>query len=140
LADLEDEWVEMAIKLAEATYNKFYKPAGTSNAQVQAPGGSQFGYSSYMSCMYSSVASTGPASPCPIREFMNSAPLLDHAKNSDLCSKTHSPGGTATMSANVKRTFSFMGSIVSKCRHNQSAYTIQATATLGSYSKASLVK
>jgi hypothetical protein len=40
----------------------------------------------------------------------------------------------------VERVFSFVGSTVSKRRHNLAPCTIQATATLGSYSKAGLVK
>jgi hypothetical protein len=43
-------------------------------------------------------------------------------------------------SVDVERAFSFAGSIVSKRRHNLAPYTIQATASLGSYSKAGLVK
>ncbi|KAF8594964.1 hypothetical protein BDV93DRAFT_564873 [Ceratobasidium sp. AG-I] len=43
-------------------------------------------------------------------------------------------------SVDVERAFLFAGSIVSKRRHNLAPYTIQATASLGSYSKAGLVK
>ncbi|KAF8596022.1 hypothetical protein BDV93DRAFT_455649, partial [Ceratobasidium sp. AG-I] len=43
-------------------------------------------------------------------------------------------------SVDVERAFLFAGSIASKRRHNLAPYTIQATASLGSYSKARLVK
>jgi hypothetical protein len=46
----------------------------------------------------------------------------------------------AASSVDVERAFSFAGSVVSKHRHNLAPYTIQATASLGSYSKAWLVK
>ncbi|KAG9100229.1 hypothetical protein FS749_015928 [Ceratobasidium sp. UAMH 11750] len=47
---------------------------------------------------------------------------------------------TPATSVDVERAFSFVGSFVSKHRHNLGAFTIQAAASLGSYSKAGLVK
>lgn len=43
-------------------------------------------------------------------------------------------------SVDVERAFSFAGTIVAKRRHNLAPASIQATASLGSYSKAGLVK
>ena len=43
-------------------------------------------------------------------------------------------------SVNIERVFLFAGSIVTKRRHHLAPCTIQATASLGSYSKAGLVK
>ncbi|KAG8728818.1 hypothetical protein FRC10_004546, partial [Ceratobasidium sp. 414] len=161
LANWEDEWIETAVKLAEATFDKFYKPS-TPNAQAQALGTLQFGYSSYMSHMYSAVAGTGPTSPCPIHKFINGAPLLDHVENGKpmlqnplswwysqcitrnewnrLTQMALDVLSTPATSVDVERAFSFASSIVSKRCHNLSAFTIQATASLGSYSKAGLMK
>ncbi|KAG8735671.1 hypothetical protein FRC10_010280 [Ceratobasidium sp. 414] len=139
LADWEDKWIETAVELAEATFDKFYKPS-TPNTQAQAPGTSQFGYSSYMS----------------------RAPLLDHAENGEpmlrnplswwysqriagnewntLTQMALDMLSTPATSVDVERAFSFASLIVSKRHHNLSAFTIQATASLGSYSKAGLMK
>ncbi|KAG9100805.1 hypothetical protein FRC06_003714 [Ceratobasidium sp. 370] len=46
---------------------------------------------------------------------------------------------TPATSVDVKCAFLYVGSIISKRRHNLKLYAIQATATLGSYSKANLV-
>ncbi|KAF8606333.1 hypothetical protein BDV93DRAFT_437625, partial [Ceratobasidium sp. AG-I] len=45
-----------------------------------------------------------------------------------------------TLSVDVERAFLFTGSIVSKRRHNLAPATIEAAASLGSYSKAGLVR
>lgn len=57
-----------------------------------------------------------------------------------LCFLIHSFNCRTASSVDVERAFSFVGSIVSKRRHSLAPSTVQATASLGSYSKAGLVK
>ncbi|KAG9125172.1 hypothetical protein FRC07_008697, partial [Ceratobasidium sp. 392] len=166
-AGWQAEWIEEATNICVTTYEQFYKPTNTSNAAAETTT-SQFAYSSYMSRLYANVpgASTTTAK-CPVNEFINAQPsvappLLDFdAKGEPLLRNPlawwHSQrvagnewNGLTQMaldvlsmpatSVDVERTFSFAGTIVGKRRHSLSSYSIQATATLGSYSKAGLVK
>ncbi|KAG9100228.1 hypothetical protein FS749_015927 [Ceratobasidium sp. UAMH 11750] len=50
-ADWPADWIEGVFKIAEEVFNCFYKPISNLSAQASASGPSQFGYSSYMSCM-----------------------------------------------------------------------------------------
>ncbi|KAG9090514.1 hypothetical protein FRC06_001021 [Ceratobasidium sp. 370] len=130
------------------------------NAAPAVSGGSQFGYSDgYLEEMYAKLGSTKPPSACPVRDFVHAQPLTSPMGSpiiNDLLgwwahqrAAGHEYNGmtqmaldvlsTPTSSVDVERAFSFAGSIVSKRRHNLAPYTIQANASLGSYSKAGLV-
>ncbi|KAG8699536.1 hypothetical protein FRC08_005227 [Ceratobasidium sp. 394] len=162
-ADWSADWIEHVFKIAKEVYDCFYKPTGNSSTQATAPGPSQFGYSSYVSHMYSSVGGPSPSeSVSPICKFANGSPLVDltkdgepHLRNPLLwwhnqCITSNGWNGLTQMaldvlstpatSVDVERAFSFVGSFVSKHCHNLGTFTIQAAASLSSYSKAGLVK
>ncbi|KAG9091245.1 hypothetical protein FS749_016682 [Ceratobasidium sp. UAMH 11750] len=162
-ADWLADWIECVFKTTKEVYNRFYKPTGNSSAQATVPGPSQFGFSSYMSCMYSSVGSPSPSeSVSLIHEFANDSPLVDLAEDGEpglrnpllwwhnQCVTGNKWNGLTQMaldvlstpatSVDVEHAFSFVGSFISKRRHNLGAFMIQAAASLGSYLKAGLVK
>ncbi|KAG9074060.1 hypothetical protein FS749_014426, partial [Ceratobasidium sp. UAMH 11750] len=144
-ADWLEEWIEGALKLAEEIWSHFYKPASSSSAQAAATGPSQFSDSSYMSHMYSSVGGpTTSQSVSPVRKFANGTPLVDHAEDGkpwlrnplvwwhNQCVAGNEWNGLTQMALNV---LSMPASTATTW-----ALSIQAATSLGSYSKASLVK
>ncbi|QRW07691.1 DNA polymerase [Ceratobasidium sp. AG-Ba] len=125
-------------------------------------GTSQFGYSSYMSRMYSNLADQTQSVTCPVQSFVNAPPTIEYGEQNEpifrnpiqwwynqrlggnewdgLAQMALDVLSTPATSVDVERAFSYVGSVVSKRRHNLKPYSIQATSTLGSYSKANLVK
>ncbi|KAG8767830.1 hypothetical protein FRC12_006013 [Ceratobasidium sp. 428] len=132
----EANWIQEATDICVKTYNKFYKPTNTSSNTLQAGGSTlQFGYLSYMSRMYANL-SGGSAKPneCPVLQFINGNEWKGLTQIAlDVLSMP-------ATSVDVKRAFLFAGMIVGKRRHSLSLYMIQATATLGLYSKVGLAK
>ncbi|KAG8684327.1 hypothetical protein FRC08_013749 [Ceratobasidium sp. 394] len=164
-ADWPQEWIDTTIKLTITIYEKFYKPAGISNAQAQAkaPSTSQFAYSSYMSQLYKTVASAEKTvATCPVCEFVNGAVVFDYDKEGEpvfcnplvwwynqrvagnewnrLTQMVLDILSMPATSVDVEHVFSFTGFTVGKRRHSLLSYSIQSTVMLGCYSKAGLVK
>ncbi|KAG8703143.1 hypothetical protein FRC08_003053 [Ceratobasidium sp. 394] len=162
-ADWPAEWIEDVSKITEEVFDHFYKPTSNSSAQASASGPSQFGHVSYMSCLYSSVGAPNLSeSMSPICKFANGAPLVDLAKDREpwlcnlllwwhnQCVAGNKWNGLTQMALDVLSTpatsvdvecaFLFVGSFVSKRCHNLGVFTIQAAATLSSYSKADFMK
>ncbi|QRV88662.1 alpha-glucosidase C [Ceratobasidium sp. AG-Ba] len=156
------DWIEESVDLTVKIYREHYKPPSSVSAPARSSAASQFGYSSYMSRMYSNLADHNQSYTCPVQEFVNTPATIDYGELNEPI--FHNPvqwwynqrlGGnewdglthvaldvltTPATSVDVERAFSYVGSIVSKRRHNLKPYSIQATSTLGSYSKANLVK
>ncbi|KAG8741784.1 hypothetical protein FRC10_002419 [Ceratobasidium sp. 414] len=133
MAKWEPEWISMAIELAEDVYTKFYKPTPTlSSADTQAPSTSQFGYLSYMSRMYSRVSTHKDTAPCPVHKFVKGAVILSHdvAANGDpLLLNPLSWWYSQRVAGNEWNGLTQMALDV-----------LSTPVTLGSYSKAGLVK
>ncbi|QRV90595.1 DNA polymerase [Ceratobasidium sp. AG-Ba] len=162
LAEWPNDWIEDSVALTVKIYREHYKPPNSVAAPTRASETSQFGYSSYMSRMYSNLADHGQSSTCPVQEFVNAPPIIDYGELNEPIFRNpiqwwynQRLGGnewdgltqmaldvlsTPATSVDVERAFSYVGSIVSKRRHNLKPYSIQAASTLGSYSKANLVK
>ncbi|QRV78760.1 integrase core domain protein [Ceratobasidium sp. AG-Ba] len=162
LAEWPDSWIEESIDLTVKIYRNHYKPASSAPAPTRAPGTSQFGYSSYMSRMYSNLADQTQSVTCPVQSFVNAPPTIEYGEQNEpifrnpiqwwynqrlggnewdgLAQMALDVLSTPATSVDVERAFSYVGSVVSKRRHNLKPYSIQATSTLGSYSKANLVK
>ncbi|QRV99744.1 DNA polymerase [Ceratobasidium sp. AG-Ba] len=161
-AKWEPGWVDASIALLVAKFEANYKQEASSPTQTTNSGPSSFGYSSYMSQMYSNLIDTNNGNACPVIEFVNGDPVISRSKDGEpvLCNPlewwyNQRLGGNEhqgltqmaldvlsmpATSVDVERAFSFVGTIISKRRHNLKPYSIQATATLGSYSKAGLVQ
>ncbi|QRV96852.1 DNA polymerase [Ceratobasidium sp. AG-Ba] len=162
LAEWPNNWIEDSVALTVKIYRKHYKPPSSIAAPTLASETSQFSYLSYMSRMYLNLADHGQSSTCPVQEFVNTPPVIEYGelnkpifrnpiqwwynqrlsgnKWDGLMQMALDVLSTPAMSVDVERAFSYVGSIVSKCRHNLKPYSVQATSTLGSYLKANLVK
>ncbi|QRV88431.1 alpha-glucosidase C [Ceratobasidium sp. AG-Ba] len=162
LAEWPTSWIEKSIEIVMRIYWEHYKPPSSAPAPTRTAGTSQFGYSSYMSCMYSNLADQSQSVTCPVQEFINAPPTIDYSEKNEPIFRNpiqwwydQRLGGnewdgltqmaldvlsTPATSVDVERAFSYVGSIVTKRRHNLKPYSIQATATLGSYSRANMVK
>ncbi|QRV96425.1 alpha-glucosidase C [Ceratobasidium sp. AG-Ba] len=158
LAEWPTGWIEKSVNIVMKIYQEHYKPPSSAPALTRTTGTSQFGYSSYMSRMYSNLADQSQSTTCPVQEFINAPPTIDYGDKNEPIFRNpiqwwynQRLGGnewdgltqmaldvlsTPATSVDVERAFSYVGSIVSKRRHNLKPYSIQAMSTLGSYSKA----
>ncbi|QRV83564.1 DNA polymerase [Ceratobasidium sp. AG-Ba] len=159
----EPEWIEDAINALSNVYRDHYKRIAQPVQPATTPEISPFGYSSFAMHLFGQESGGKPICRCPVREFVNAPivdPLPDANGNPILCNPLawwHSQRvagnewsgfmqlaldvlSMPATSVDVERLFSFVGSTISKRRHQLSSYTIQASATLGAYDKAGLVK
>ncbi|CAE7216530.1 unnamed protein product, partial [Rhizoctonia solani] len=154
------EWIDEAIDLLVKEWTRHYKPASTT--KETQPTANQFGYSTYLQRMYPTTGTSTRSATCPIRDFVHAAPVLEASRDGQpilfnplvwwhgqrsvgnewdgLTQLAIDVLSCPATSVDVERAFSLLSNIVTKRRHNLSAQTIQATATLASYSKAGLVK
>ncbi|KAG8706006.1 hypothetical protein FRC09_002632 [Ceratobasidium sp. 395] len=162
-AKWEPDWIDAAVKLTEEVWETHYKLTPTTTAETPAAALSDFAYSSWMTrTMTEDADSAEPdTQDSPVRGFVYDKRLWD--------TSTKPPGllnplawwqgqrtlnnefngltqmaldvlSTPATSVDVERAFSFVNHLVSKRRYRLSPCTIEATASLGSYIKAGLVK
>ncbi|KAG8782630.1 hypothetical protein FRC12_020594 [Ceratobasidium sp. 428] len=79
----EKEWIDWATEICEQVYEQHYKPK---TAPATSKAGSLFGYSSFMSHMYSSVAAKskgagGSNSGSVLYNFINGTPVINKDEN-----------------------------------------------------------
>ncbi|KAG8679592.1 hypothetical protein FRC11_003536 [Ceratobasidium sp. 423] len=146
--------------ITQNTWEQHYKLDDYDNGN-DTTSQSQFGYSTFADQVYSSFAEENDKPVDPVTDFVEGKPILECLKSGKskpvnplnwwyakrLAGEEHD--GLTQMaldiltalasSVEVECAFSFVSSLVSKCRHRMSAYTIQSTATLGAYSHADLV-
>ncbi|KAG8737789.1 hypothetical protein FRC10_007798 [Ceratobasidium sp. 414] len=119
------------------------------------------GFESYMDNFLSSVDTAEEPAVPPVHTFVHATPVYNTVKEKHVAFNLltwwygqravgNEENGLTQMaldvlcapasSMDVECAFSFAGSVVSKRHHNLSPYTIQATMTLSSYSKAGLIR
>ncbi|QRV76996.1 hAT family dimerization protein [Ceratobasidium sp. AG-Ba] len=162
-AGWKTSWIETAIKIAEDVWKDYYKPKDDETTTSANSTGSQFAYSSYMNRMFGEDGDSQDAesTECPIADFVNGTPVKDKSTKphslvnpiawwqgqrvlgnefSGLTQMALDVLSAPATSVDVERAFSYVGSIVNKRRHRLAPCTLEATATLGAWSKAGLVQ
>ncbi|KAG8770038.1 hypothetical protein FRC12_004557 [Ceratobasidium sp. 428] len=162
-AKWEKDWIDAAVKLAEQVWKDHYKSALKPAIEQSAAPVSEFGYSSWMTRTIAEDAESDEPEQHdnPVRKFVYGKRLWDTSKNppgllnpiawwqSQRMLNNEFDGLTQmaldvlsapATSVDVERHFSFVNHLVSKRRYRLSPCTIEATASLGSYVKAGLVK
>ncbi|KAF8602517.1 hypothetical protein BDV93DRAFT_557520 [Ceratobasidium sp. AG-I] len=158
------DWIKTVVEIAETCWHTHYKPAHFNEAMpaTESSGTApSFAFSSYMDRVLSKLNNEETVLVSPIDAFVNAKPIFNIIgggravfnplawwygqravgnEENGLTRMALDMLSTPASSVNVKQAFLFAGSIVSKCRHNLSPGTIQATASLGLYSKAGRVK
>ncbi|QRW08919.1 DNA polymerase [Ceratobasidium sp. AG-Ba] len=134
LAEWPDSWIEESIDLTVKIYRNHYKPASSAPAPTRAPGTSQFGYS--VCCVSLFIVVT--VANRYLHLVVHVPDVLEPCQ-SELAQMALDVLSTPATSVDVERAFSYVGSVVSKRRHNLKPYSIQVPRH-SVHSKANLVK
>ncbi|CAE6449547.1 unnamed protein product [Rhizoctonia solani] len=160
-AEWPGDWAEEAVNILRDGWERHYKPATvpTNNTDTR----SDVSHSSYLDQVCARLdGMSGVKETNPVTRFVNAMPVFDRTESGRsipvdplawwysqrLAGEEHDGltqmaidiHTTPATSIDVERAFSFVSAMVSKCRHKLGALTIQASASLGAYSRADLIK
>ncbi|KDN34096.1 hypothetical protein RSAG8_12813, partial [Rhizoctonia solani AG-8 WAC10335] len=156
-AEWPQEWIDEAVAILQECWEKHYKPVAAPSDDTDSR--SEVSYSSYMDQMCArldGMSGLKEADPV-VTLYLNEAkangrsipvnPLSwwysqrlageEHDGLTQMAIDIHT---TPATSVDVERAFSFVSALVSKRRHKLGTLTIQASASLGAYSRADLVQ